>query len=90
MWSPDDQKNANAGAAALKEIGGLLRVLDDALRERPFLTGEYTLADAHVNSFIDWLRHMKIDMNGLERLGAWSQRCSARPAHTRAMARDTA
>ena len=59
-----------------------------ALRERPFLTGEYTLADAHVNSFVDWLRHMKIEMNGLERLGAWSKRCSERPAYARAMERE--
>ena len=73
---------------ASKDVGNLLRVLDEALRDRPFLTGDYTLADAHVNSFIDWLRHMKIDMAGLERLGAWSKRCSERPAYARAMARE--
>jgi glutathione S-transferase len=90
MWSPDDQKNANAAAAALKEVGDLLRVLDGGLRERSFLTGEYTLADAHVNSFVDWLRHMKIDTSGMEHLSAWSKRCSERPAYKRAMELDNA
>ncbi len=90
MWAPDDQKNANAAAAASKDIAGFLGTLDRALRERPFLTGEYTLADAHVSSFIDWLRHMKIDMAGLEHLNAWSKRCSERPACARATARENA
>jgi glutathione S-transferase len=88
MWSPEEEKNANAATAASKDIARHLRVLDDALRERAFLTSEYTLADAHVNSFVDWLRHMKIDMAGLERLGAWSKRCSERPAYARAMERE--
>jgi glutathione S-transferase len=90
MWAPDDQKNANAAAAASEDIGSLLRVLDAALGERQFLTGEYTLADAHVNSFVEWLRHMKIDMAGLQHLNAWTKRCSARPAYARAMEREKA
>ena len=85
MWAPDEEKNAKAAATASKDVAGLLRILDEGLRDRPFLTGEYTLADAHVNSFVDWLRHMKIDMNGFERLNAWSKRCSERPAYARAM-----
>ncbi len=88
MWSPEEERNANAATAASKDIARHLRVLDDALRERAFLTGEYTLADAHVSSFVDWLRQMKIDMAGLERLGAWSKRCSERPAYARAEERE--
>jgi glutathione S-transferase len=90
MWAPDDQKNANAAAAASKDIAGLLRVLDEALRDRPFLIGEYTLADAHVSSFVDWLRHMKIDMADRKHLNAWSKRCNERPAYARAMERENA
>jgi glutathione S-transferase len=90
MWAPDDQKNAKAAAKASKDIAALLGILDEALRERAFLTGEYTLADAHVSSFVDWLRHMKIDMAERHHLNAWSKRCSERPAYARAMARESA
>jgi glutathione S-transferase len=90
MWAPDDQKNAKAAAAASKEIGELLKLLDGALEDRAFLTGEYTLADAHVNSFVAWLRQMKIDMEGLSHLNAWSKRCEERPAALRALAREKA
>ena len=52
---------------------------------RQFLTGEYTLADTHVNSFVDWLRHMQIDFAAFERVNAWSKRCTARPAYAKVM-----
>jgi len=90
MWAPEDQRNAAAAATAAKDVAGLLRVLDEALKGRDFLVGDYTLADAHVNSFVDWLRHMKIDMTGLGHLSAWSKRCSERPAYAKAMARENA
>jgi glutathione S-transferase len=90
MWAPDDQKNAKAAAAASKEIGDLLKLLDGALEDRSFLTGEYTLADAHVNSFIAWLREMRIDMEGLSHLNAWSKKCEDRPAVARALAKEKA
>jgi len=90
MWAPDDQKNAKAAAAASKEIRELLQLLDGALADRPFLTGEYTLADTHVNSFVEWLRHMKIDMEGLAHVNAWTKKCDERPAVSRARAREQA
>jgi glutathione S-transferase len=90
MWAPEDQRNAKAAAAASTDIASLLRVLDDALAGKQFLVGDYTLADTHVNSFVDWLRHMKIDTASLNHLNAWSKRCSERPAYARAMARENA
>jgi glutathione S-transferase len=88
MWAPDEQRNAKAAAAASEDIAAQLKILDGALANRPFLAGEFTLADAHVNSFVDWLRHMKIDMAAFKHLEAWSKRCSDRPAYKRAMSRE--
>jgi glutathione S-transferase len=88
MWSPEDQRNAKAAEAAQGDIARLLGVLDAALADKPFLVGEYTLADAHVNSFVDWLRHMKIDVARFAHIEAWSKRCNDRPAVARAMARE--
>lgn len=90
MWAPEEQRNAAAADAASKDVAGLLRILDEALKGRDFLVGDYTLADAHVSSFVDWLRHMKIDMAALSQLNAWSKRCSERPAYAKAMARENA
>jgi glutathione S-transferase len=90
MWAPEEERNAKAAATASKDITSRLRVLDEALAGKQFLLGDYTLADAHVNSFVDWLRHMKIDMTGLNNLNAWGKRCSERPAYAKAMARETA
>ena len=88
MWSPEEERNAKAAAAASADIATHLGILDQALAGKSFLVGEYTLADAHVNSFVDWLRHMKIDMSKHANLNAWSKRCSERPACARAMARE--
>lgn len=86
-WIPAEQHNAKAAAAAESDTRGCLRILDQALAGRQYLLAGYTLADAHVNSFIDWLRYMKMDLSDHARLNAWSERCAARPAYARVMGR---
>jgi glutathione S-transferase len=85
-WFPAEQHNAKAAEAAKKDIGECLRVLDESLEGKQFLVGDYTLADTHLNSLTDWLRHMKIDFTPYARLDAWGKRCSARPAYKKVMA----
>jgi glutathione S-transferase len=80
-WYPADQKNAKAGEAAKADIGQCLGVLDRSLAGKQFLVGDYTLADAHLTSFSDWLRHMQIDFAPFSHVNAWSTRCRARPAY---------
>lgn len=85
-WFPEGQKNAAAGEASKVDIANCLRFIDEALAGKDFLVGDYTLADTHLNSFTDWLRHMHIDFAPFERLNGWSKRCSERPAYLKAMA----
>ncbi|HTR56212.1 MAG TPA: glutathione S-transferase family protein [Kofleriaceae bacterium] len=81
-WVPADQQNAKACEAAAKEIQELLGILDHELANKAFLTGaDYTLADAHVNSFLDWLRYQKMDFSKFSHLNAWAAKCAARPAY---------
>lgn len=85
-WYPDNQKNAKAGEAGLKDIGNCLRILDQHLAGKPYLLGaDYTLADAHLNSFADWLRHVKLDFTPYPNVIAWGTRCSSRPAYKKLM-----
>jgi glutathione S-transferase len=88
-WVAADERNAKAGASGLADIGKHLKTLDGALEGKQFLAGDYTLADAHVVSFLDWLRHMKVDFAPYSQINAWSARCSARPAFKAAMERET-
>jgi glutathione S-transferase len=85
-WAPPDHRNAKAGEAAKSEMLNCLRILDESLEGRSFLAGDYTLADTHLHSLMDWLRHMKVDLSPYARIQAWSQRCAARPAYAKAMA----
>jgi glutathione S-transferase len=80
-WVPAEQQNAKAADAAKGEMDSCLRILDGALEGRQFLVGEYSLADTHTNSFVDWLRHMKIDFAAYPHLNEWSKRCASRPAY---------
>lgn len=86
-WIPAEQHNAKAAEAAESDTRNCLRILDQALAGRQYLLAGYTLADAHVNSFVDWLRYMKMDLSDYARLNAWSERCAARPAYARVMGR---
>ena len=85
-WTPADQHNAKAGEAGHADMHNGLRILDEALEGRQYLLGAgYTLADTHLNSFVDWLRMMKVDLSAYARLNAWGERCAARPAHAALM-----
>jgi glutathione S-transferase len=87
QWAPEDQRNAKAAEQGAKDVQDLLGILDGGLANRAYLTGgDYTLADAHVHSFVDWLRHMKTDLSSWKHIAAWSERCSARPAVKKVMA----
>lgn len=83
---PAEQRNAKVAEIARKDIDDCLRILDEALAGKSFLLGDFTLVDAHVHSFIDWMRYLQIDVSKLERLSAWSKRCTERPAYARAEA----
>ncbi len=85
-WAPPGEGNPKAVAQAERDLAELLGILDAALADRQFLVGEYSLADTHLNSFCDWLRHSKIDFAPFVHVNAWSARCAARPAYQRAMA----
>ncbi|MBK9263604.1 MAG: glutathione S-transferase family protein [Polyangiaceae bacterium] len=85
-WLPAEQRNAKAGEVGMADLQNCLRMVDEALEGKEFLCGKYTLADAHLNSFLDWLRYMKLDFSAYARLNAWGGRCSARPGYQRVMA----
>src|SRR5205085_4954766 len=85
-WAGPGEGNPKAVEKANNEIAELLGILDASLEGKQFLVGEYTLADAHLNSYCDWLRHSKIDFAKFANVNAWSARCAARPAYQRVMA----
>jgi glutathione S-transferase len=84
-WVPAEQHNAKAAEAGKAEMLNCLAILDEALAARPFLTGTYSLADAHVGSFVSWLRMMNVDLAPYLHINAWHERCAARPAHQNVM-----
>jgi glutathione S-transferase len=86
-WAAPGEGNPKAVAQAEKDLAELLGILDAALADRPFLVGDYSLADTHLNSFCDWLRHSKIDFTPFANVNAWTARCTARPAYQRVMGR---
>ena len=87
-WYPVEQHNAKAGEAGKLDMHNCLKILDDGLADKEYLVGTFTLADAHVKSFTDWLRHMDFDFSAYPRVNAWAKRCSDRPASARAQARE--
>lgn len=77
---PEDQRNAKAGQLARADIDACLTVLDGALAKTSYLAGDFTLADAHMLAFIDWLSFNGIGLDGFPSVGAWAERCGEHPA----------
>ena len=86
-WYPAEQRNAKAGEAGKQDIEASLKILDSQLEGKQYLLGnDYSLADTHLNSFTDWLRHMKLDFSAYPNVNSWGKRCCDRPAYKKLMA----
>jgi glutathione S-transferase len=89
-WAPPEQQNAKEGEAGKAALTANLRILDQALEGKQYLAGDFTLADSHLSSTIEWLGYLGVDFAPHPHLRAWSERCNARPAHGKAAAAESA
>lgn len=82
---PEEQRNAKAAEAARESIAKHLDVLEGALTGKSYLVEDkFTLADAHVSSWIAYVGMIGIDIKPYAAINAWIARCNARPAAARA------
>jgi len=83
---PAEMHNAKAAAAAKTEADAMLKLLDDALEGKSYLTGgAFSMADLAPASYMGWLSFMKYDLSPFKNVQAWFGRCSERPGFQRAM-----
>lgn len=70
------------GEANKDKARSQLAMLDDALRDRPFIAGkDYSIADVTALVAIDFMKPARIEMPpGLENIARWRQAVSARPS----------
>jgi glutathione S-transferase len=81
-WVPVEERNARVAERALGDVERCLGILDKELEGRPYLLGaEFSLVDAHVGSFIDWLGFSGFDVARWRRVADWVKRCNDRPAY---------
>ena len=84
QWAPEDERNAKAGTRAKTEVEDLLRIVEENLKGKQYLTGErFTLADIHLASWMEYVKMMGVDLAPYAQLTAWLGRCTARPACSR-------
>lgn len=79
-WTPQEQHNAKAAEAAKAETQDLLRILNDALTGKDYLTGTFSIADIHLSSWLEYLRMCGFDLAAYPAVSAWHARCHERPA----------
>ena len=75
-----EQSSPDAAEKAKTDLTARLKILDAALADKPFLLGEYSLADTHVHGFLSWLGYMQFDVTPFTHVSEWLKRCNARPA----------
>lgn len=84
---PAEQRSAAAADAARTELNDLMRILDDALADRPYLLGDqFSIVDCTVAAVAGFVGRLGIDLSPFKHAGAYVGRCMARPALGRAVA----
>jgi len=81
MTAPDKRK-PDAVADAQKALPKPFGVLNGALQGRDYLLGStFTVADLNLASIMSWAKPIKFDFAPFPNVGAWLDRCLARPAY---------
>jgi glutathione S-transferase len=82
---PTEQRNEDAAKRAMEALTSPLKVLDDHLRNRPYLLGsDYTVADLNVASILMLAPLVQVDMSLVPAARAWLDKCLGRPAAQKA------
>ena len=79
-WIAEDQRSAGAAAVARADLAACLTILDGELARGPFVLGDYTLVDTHLQGFVGWVASMDVHLSPWPHVAAWLERCSQRPA----------
>jgi glutathione S-transferase len=80
-----EMKSAVAMEKAKADLADCLRILNDGLEGRSFLTGDYSLADTHLQGIVGWIGSMDIDLTPFPNVTEWLKRCYERPAIAKLM-----
>lgn len=71
--------------AAVEQIKNRLGLLEGKLGDKPYLLGDFSIADAYAYVMFRWSKKFEIDISGLTKLNAYFQRVQARPAVQRTL-----
>ena len=84
---PPEKRNEAESASGLKQCAALLPIVEAALSEQPFLSGERLgIGDFPLGVFIHGWFQMPIDRPPTPAIEAWYARLNARPAYRKAVA----
>ena len=84
LWHPDASDASRA--PVVKQLGKRFTIVEAALAQHPFLTGErFTIADAYLYTVTNWAPTLKVDLTAWPALRAFMARVASRPAVQRAL-----
>ncbi|OYV02403.1 MAG: glutathione S-transferase, partial [Burkholderiales bacterium PBB5] len=87
-FTPEDKRNPKVVPGATKALQRPLRVLDAALAGRDWLVGEqFSVADLNVAGVMHLMKNIDFDYSAHTHVQRWADRCYARPALARALAK---
>mgnify|MGYP006292189547 CR=1 FL=1 len=85
FMTPPDKRKPEVVAEAMNTLPKPLGVLNAALAGRDYLLGSsFTIADLNLASICSWARMIKYDFGPFPEVGAWLERCLARPSWKKA------
>lgn len=84
VFTSEEQRDAARVAEARAALAPRLKVLDDHLKNRPYLLGSnFTIADVNVASVFSLAGLVKFDLTQYLNVSTWVNTCFSRPARQR-------
>ena len=85
MFLPENERDPAKAEDALERFQKPLAVLEGELEGKDYLVeNRFTVADLNVAAVLSWSAMAGADLSGHPRVQAWAERCSSRPAASKA------
>ncbi|HJU12262.1 MAG TPA: glutathione S-transferase family protein [Candidatus Binataceae bacterium] len=84
LFLPADQRDEKLVQKSVDTLKGPLKVLDEQLKNRPYLLGnDFTIADLNASAVLSFAMLVKLDLSSTPATQAWLQKCLGREANQR-------
>jgi glutathione S-transferase len=77
-WKSQIENRTALAEEAKVDLNQRLKILNEALQDKEYLLGKYSIVDAHMHAFVGWIAGMGMSLKPYPKVHEWLEKCASR------------